>query len=1735
MRRGRVKIEGPGVASYVAKTREAAQFMLLEGQVEVSLGTETYRLLFKPWMTRAEFRDLRRQEDENVFWVIALQIPLDVMPFIYAQIEKVIGKIVLAHPTDADPARPALVNAKFDLEPEARANMKDVLWIETSKGDTLEVRLASSGTPKCRKCRQFFHTEDECRRGVRSGFQGAPGRAGASSSQAQGYQHQPAASVPRQGSYQGSLAPSAPNQVPPAGGLQGGFMRNNPMFSPGTGGGGQSGALGTQLPGPFQSREVLARRLGKYLPALVAANRAAFVSGTSIHENIVTVIEILEVVRQEDLDMAVLLLDMEKAYDRVNWSYVLTTLRWMGFGEVFCSWVIALYSLSTASVMVNGHISSEFKLSRLLRQGCPLAPLLFVVHLEVPLNNIREHCSIVGLGLGQQSCRVKALADDLFAVTENTLESMTALRQCLSQYEILSETAINWSKSVYFLPSQRTPAVDWGMKRVQQQDSERFLGVQVALSSCVTRQEEILQNKVLQRMSTWGKAPHLSLIGRVLVINVVFFALLTFVGNVRPLGKKTLAVVKWKAARFVWKPFADEEENVMPKVAWDLICVPRSEGGLGMIDPWRRNTAMLAQWVVRAICLDKDPHWVLLGERILSREWNLHLPADVWACVWMDSYLRRRISSEFWQAVLRAWRKVKPDQCCAPKTKAEVLSQVIFENQNIRDQRGQMLMATSSPGSFGKAWVERGVTRLRDLWNTLTGSWLCEEELEEKLRPTRYIKERKRQVLEAIPEEWHYILDPAQVDPVGTWYETVPDEGGRLFLKSVEISEEDGRKFQQWRAQGLEGVLVHHEEEETLIKIPRGQIHEIRVRESVDEEGTWKVVLWNHGQSIVDLRADPDQWGWRGRGLKGDTLMLDGFSLKLAYELQKPPKTPLLTATERWQRVYPEETERIHEVLPRCWEQLAIAPNTRAATLLWLESLLATPSAPLCSSDGGGGGGVVFPVALMSLATPRPLANGLPSRSRAARFLRGLAAGSDRHPRGPSLYRPYQDIREVIRRQFLGEEEEPVGDAGGAAEVVAVPAADRIGGERGGDQRASRSAVKCPASSPALFHCRHENPCRLVGTRTAAAAAIPNAYAVFAESMPSSHHLRGKRGGGGGGRFLSRQCPLAASKSSTLDSTEHLGGGGGGGGWSVVVCSRVCPLSSCLPVQQHSRSSVALRCHSQADAFPSSSSCACTSASSTSSSPLPASSASGSQPATSTSTAQTSAMSPSVPSLSVLAADASGGSSPGGRRSIATAATAAVVAAAAANGIPTCVAAVRPSTSLSKLALEASASSPSSSVSTRCLPDSTAAMNEAMRKQQQQQTGREEEGGGDVRSGRGSSWPRVLIGNVEELERKKKAIRLGGRSKLQVIADFDMTLTKFRVNGRKGQTCHALLSQENPEYDRKRQQLYEHYYPLEICPDLSYEDKFRYMEEWWTKVHGLLVEGGLQRSAIRASVGSANIEFREGCTELFALLEQLEVPLLIFSAGLADIIEEVMLQRIHRQFANITVVSNRMAFDEQGSLTGFVGKTIHILNKNEHALQLMMLSDKEDGDEIASTPLGNDGSDEEGRSDVSLGGMMGNGAVGGLSEMTLRVAGGGEESENEGRREEEENGGSVSWSAANRRIDREVVENDDINCDLVVNGAGHVGVETKMEEKKKMKKKKERKASMRERTNVILLGDHVGDLGMSDGLSYENRITVGFLNDNVETRSRAYMQAFDVVVVGDGPMTPVVDILREVV
>ena len=79
-----------------------------------------------------------------------------------------------------------------------------------------------------------------------------------------------------------------------------------------------------------------------------------------------------------DVPVAILSLDQEKAFDRVEWSFMCKTLQSMGFSNSFVNWVDLFYCSVRSSVNVNGYLSQPFSLSPGVRQGCPLSTLSYV-------------------------------------------------------------------------------------------------------------------------------------------------------------------------------------------------------------------------------------------------------------------------------------------------------------------------------------------------------------------------------------------------------------------------------------------------------------------------------------------------------------------------------------------------------------------------------------------------------------------------------------------------------------------------------------------------------------------------------------------------------------------------------------------------------------------------------------------------------------------------------------------------------------------------------------------------------------------------------------------------------------------------------------------------------------------------------------------------------------------------------------------------------------------------------------------------------------------------------------------------------------------------------------------------------------------------------------------------------------------------------------------------------------
>ena len=133
----------------------------------------------------------------------------------------------------------------------------------------------------------------------------------------------------------------------------------------------------------------------------------------------------------------------------------------MGCGAKFCSMVKTLLGNALARVSINGNLSNSFWLSRSIRQGCTLAPLLYVVATDrlnwLIQDRIQDGClNDVMLGNGSQVC-IELFADDTNSMVVNEARSITYFWECLQIYCTASGLAINHSKIVFKTCIQRPP------------------------------------------------------------------------------------------------------------------------------------------------------------------------------------------------------------------------------------------------------------------------------------------------------------------------------------------------------------------------------------------------------------------------------------------------------------------------------------------------------------------------------------------------------------------------------------------------------------------------------------------------------------------------------------------------------------------------------------------------------------------------------------------------------------------------------------------------------------------------------------------------------------------------------------------------------------------------------------------------------------------------------------------------------------------------------------------------------------------------------------------------------------------------------------------------------------------------------------------------------------------------------------------------------------------------------
>ena len=113
--------------------------------------------------------------------------------------------------------------------------------------------------------------------------------------------------------------------------------------------------------------------------SVVDPDQTCSVPGRSISSNLALLRDTLDFIERTGETGILVSLDQEKAFDRVNRSFLMNLLEHFGFGPSFCSWIFTLYNGAYMRILVNDFLSDPVPLLRGVRQGDALSLMLYVL------------------------------------------------------------------------------------------------------------------------------------------------------------------------------------------------------------------------------------------------------------------------------------------------------------------------------------------------------------------------------------------------------------------------------------------------------------------------------------------------------------------------------------------------------------------------------------------------------------------------------------------------------------------------------------------------------------------------------------------------------------------------------------------------------------------------------------------------------------------------------------------------------------------------------------------------------------------------------------------------------------------------------------------------------------------------------------------------------------------------------------------------------------------------------------------------------------------------------------------------------------------------------------------------------------------------------------------------------------------------------------------------------------
>ena len=414
----------------------------------------------------------------------------------------------------------------------------------------------------------------------------------------------------------------------------------------------------------------IANRMKKILPKLIDEDQTGFVPNRYIGDNIRLIYDMMHYLETKKQPGLLLCLDFEKAFDTLDWKFMLKVLRSYNIGNSFCRWIETFYKNIKSTVIVNGQCTHWLNVERGCRQGDPVSPYLFILSVEILAIMVREDKDIKGICINNIEHKISQFADDMQLINSGDKLSFEKSMHIINRFSEVSGLFINVEKTqAVWLGTKKYSNVQYMKNLNLVWNPERFkiLGLWFTqdLKACESINYDMKFSEVKTLFNIWSKRI-ITPLGKVAVLKSLILSKLVYLWTLLPNPpNKFIKELQNLCFQFIW---SKRQDRISRKTVVQNI----RNGGLGVPDIETYIIALKVTWIKKIV--NTNHKWKNIC-------FNLYPFLEQLTYYGGSLVKKYKIDNHFWLDTLYAYKtfygKVKPSRS------AELLSERVFFNEKI--------------------------------------------------------------------------------------------------------------------------------------------------------------------------------------------------------------------------------------------------------------------------------------------------------------------------------------------------------------------------------------------------------------------------------------------------------------------------------------------------------------------------------------------------------------------------------------------------------------------------------------------------------------------------------------------------------------------------------------------------------------------------------------------------------------------------------------------------------------------------------------------------------------------------------------------------------------------------------------------------------------------------------------------------------------------------------------------